>query len=107
MSADNPYQATPTGGMPQNPQLEREIKSQAITSLVVAIVSFICCGIILAPFAIYRGNKAKALIDQSGVGQEHRTLAQVGFVLGIVSLVLNVIVLLFWVLGMVLGGIQA
>ena len=57
---DSPYSPTSAGGMPGgDPQVAKEIKSQAMTSLIVGIVSFFCCGIILAPFAIYRGNKAK------------------------------------------------
>lgn len=104
MSTDNPYQAPPGGAAPQNPQLEKEIKSQAITSLVVGIVSLVCCGIVLAPFAIYRGNKAKTLIDQSGIGQQHRGIAMAGFIIGIVSLVLNVIGLIFYVIMIAAGA---
>ncbi len=98
MSVDNPYQAAPGGAAPQNPQLEKEIKSQAITSLVVGIISLFCCGVILGPFAIYRGNKAKTLIDQSGIGQEHRGLAMAGFIIGIVATVLHLIGLVFYLI---------
>lgn len=98
MSTDNPYQTPPGGAPPQNPQLEKEIKSQAITSLVVGIISIFCCGIVLGPFAIYRGNKAKTLIDQSGIGQEHRGIAMAGFIIGIVAVVLNLIGLVFYLL---------
>ncbi|MEZ6136505.1 MAG: DUF4190 domain-containing protein [Pirellulaceae bacterium] len=97
----NPYapqQIPPTGG---DPKLLGEIKSQATTALVVGIISLFCFGIILAPFAIYRGNKAKKLIDQSGIGQEHRGLAQAGFIIGIIALVLNIIGILFYVLAAV------
>lgn len=66
--------------------------------------SFFCCGIVLAPFAIYRGNKAKTLIDQSGVGIEHRGLAQAGFIVGIISLVLNVVGMGLYILAVVLAA---
>ncbi|QEG43219.1 DUF4190 domain-containing protein [Roseimaritima ulvae] len=104
MSTDNPYQTPAGGAAPQNPQLEKEIKSQAVTSLIVGIVSLVCCGIILAPFAIYRGNKAKSLIDQSGIGQQHRGIAMAGFIIGIVSLVLNVIGLIFYAIAIAAGA---
>lgn len=102
---DNPY--SPVGTGPQgggDSKLAKEIKSQAITSLVVGIVSFFCCGIVLAPFAIYRGNKAKTLIDQSGEGREHRGIAQAGFIVGIVSLILNVIGLILYVVLAIVGA---
>ena len=85
-------------GAGSDPKLLGEIKAQAITSLVVGILSipFFCVGIILAPFAIYRGAKAKRLIDESGVGQEYRGLAVAGFIIGIVVLVLNIVFILPW-----------
>jgi hypothetical protein len=69
-------------------QVAGEIKNQAIASLVVGIIGFFCLGFILGPFAIYRGSKALRLIRQYNIGQQHATLAQVGRVLGIISLVL-------------------
>jgi hypothetical protein len=69
-------------------QVASEIKNQAIASLVVGIIGFFCFGFLLGPFAIYRGSKALRLIRENNIGQEHATLAQVGRVLGIVSLVL-------------------
>lgn len=104
---DNPYAPVNAPNGPQaggDPKLAKEIKSQAIASLIVGIVSFFCCGIVLAPFAIYRGNKAKALIDQTGIGQEHRAIAQAGFIVGIISLILNIFVVLFYVMAAVLGA---
>ena len=103
---DNPYAPVASGSQGGgDPKILKEIKSQAITALVVGIVSFFCCGIVLAPFAIYRGNKAKALIDQTGVGREHRGMAQAGFIVGIVSLALNVIVIAFYVIAIVFGAV--
>ena len=106
----NPYEmpssysgATASSG---DPKLLGEIKAQAITSLVVGIISIFCCGIILAPFAIYRGAKAKRLIDESGVGLEHRGLAVAGFIIGIVALVLHIVGMLFYILAAVLAAAQ-
>ncbi len=86
--------------------LEKEISSQATTSLVVGIISFFCFGIILAPFAIYRGHKALRLIAEHGVGQRYSGTANAGKVIGIVSLCLNVGVVLLWML-LVCGGVLA
>jgi hypothetical protein len=69
-------------------QVAGEIKNQAIASLVVGIIGFFCFGFLLGPFAIYRGSKALRLSRQYNIGLEHRTMAQVGRILGIVSLVL-------------------
>jgi hypothetical protein len=102
----NPFQS-PTSGPDIAQQgatiVLGEIKAQAITSLVVGILSIFCLGIILAPFAIYRGAKAKRLIASSGMGSEHLGMAQAGFVIGIISLVLNIIGVLFLILNMFLA----
>ncbi|MCA9057773.1 MAG: hypothetical protein KDA85_04715 [Planctomycetaceae bacterium] len=57
----------------------------------------------LAPFAIYRGAKAKRLIRENNVGHEHQGMAQAGFIIGIISLVINIILLLFWALSLVIA----
>ena len=98
--SDNPYEMPQTNSQGiGNPALLSEIKSQAVTSLVVGIISIFCCGIILAPFAIYRGAKAKRLIRENNIGQEHEGLAQAGFIIGIVALVLNIVGMLFYAIG--------
>lgn len=79
-----PPGGTPDAGAFQLGQVANEIKSQATASLIVGIIGFFCFGIILGPFAIYRGWKAKSLIQQYNVGQEHATKAQIGFILGII-----------------------
>lgn len=108
---NNPYQSPPSAPGANLAQqganiVLGEIKSQAITSLVVGIISIFCCGIILAPFAIYRGAKAKRLIESSGMGSEHRGMAQAGFIIGIISLVLNIIGLLFMILNIIIQANQ-
>ena len=104
---DNPYSPNSPGVPGGDPKLAKEIKSQALASLIIGIISFFCCGIVLAPFAIYRGNKAKKLIDQTGIGIEHRGIAQAGFIIGIISLVLNVIgIILYIVMALVSIGAQ-
>lgn len=103
----NPYEIpstfSPTGAG-GNPNLLGEIKAQALTSLIVGIISIFCCGIVLAPFAIYRGAKAKRLIDENGIGQEHRGMAVAGFIIGIIALALNVLGIIFYILMAVLAA---
>ncbi len=109
----NPYQAPATSGKPgaygqagANPGLEKEISAQAVGSLVVGIISLFCFGIILAPFAIYRGKKAMTLIDSFQVGHQHRGTAMAGFVIGIISLVFNVLLVGLWAL-LICGSMAA
>ena len=98
----NPYNAPMQAGQPGlNPEAQfvlKEIAAQAKASLVVGIISFFCFGIILAPFAIYRGFKAQSMIRQYNLGHEHAGTAQAGKIIGIIVLVLNVGVILFYAL---------
>jgi hypothetical protein len=80
-----------------------EIKNQAIASLVVGIVGLLCFGFLLGPFAIYRGSKALRLMRQYNIGLEHKRLAQVGRVLGI----LGVVVWLGWLGFSMLGVLMS
>jgi hypothetical protein len=98
-----PYQSGPN---PQQAQVLGEISSQATASLVIGIISFFCFGIILAPFAIYRGSKALRLIQQYNIGHQHSGTANAGKIIGIVSLALNVIGLALYAL-VVCGSIAA
>ena len=109
---DNPYadsssaaHVPPPTGPGSDPAIEKEIKSQAMTSLVVGILSFFCFGIILAPFAIYRGSKAKKLIETHNMGHEHRGIAQAGTIIGWISLVLAILTILFFALAPMFGNI--
>jgi len=81
-----PYGAPPVGGYaaPQN--------TPGITALVTGIIGLLCCGI-LSIIAIWQGRKGMALADS---GQAtNRGVAQAGFILGILGLLL-------WVVGIVI-----
>jgi hypothetical protein len=67
--------------------------SRATTALVLGILGLVCCGLLGIPAAII-GKQEMASIDQGLAPVEGRGLAQAGFILGIVSLVL-------WALGIV------
>jgi hypothetical protein len=62
----------------------------AKNALILGIFAFFCCGLVLGPLAIINANKARSAIamDPSLTGGG---MATAGMVLGIISLVLNVI----------------
>jgi hypothetical protein len=91
----NPY--APPGGYGAPPPYTngpgREAPG-AKQALILGIISLLCCGILLGPFAIVNANKAKQAIamDPTLTGGG---MATAGMVLGIIALVLNVIGLVF------------
>jgi hypothetical protein len=62
-------------------------------ALVLGILGIVCCGIFTAIPAIFLGRKGMKLADQ-GLAT-NRGLAQAGFILGIIGVVLSVISLIF------------
>ena len=73
--------------------------------LVLGIASLFCCGLI-GPIAWIKGNGVTAEIDQSGEGKEHRKLALVGKICGIVGTVIWVLVILGMIVT-IIGGTSA
>lgn len=67
---------------------------QAVLSLVLGVVGVVACGVV-APFAWWLGRRAVREIDASHGRLGGRTLAQVGYVLGIVGTVLLALGALF------------
>jgi hypothetical protein len=55
---------------------------------------------IAAPFGIHYSRKGKRAVDQ-GKTRKHRGLAQAGFIIGIISLILSVIVTAAWVIAII------
>jgi ABC-type Fe3+ transport system permease subunit len=89
-------------GTGMNPAVEGEISSKATTSLITGILSLFCCQL-LGIWAIISANQAQALINQTGVGQQHASKAQIGKILGIIGLVLMVLGIILQVLSIALG----
>ena len=71
--------------------------SQATTVLVLGILSLILCQF-LGPFAWVMGNKELAGIDAGQRPPENRSTAQTGRILGIISTVLLIIGIAFFVI---------
>ena len=70
--------------------------SQATTILVLGILSLVLCQF-LGPFAWVMGNKELAAIDAGERPPENRSTAQTGRILGIISTVLLIIGVVFFI----------
>jgi hypothetical protein len=79
-----------------------------VTSLVAGSLLLMSGGLagplslIASPFGIHYSRKGKRAVDE-GKTPKHRGLAQAGFVIGIISLVLSVIVTAFWAIVIVVA----
>jgi hypothetical protein len=79
-----------------------------VTSIVAAALLLMSAGfagpisLIAAPFGIHYSRKGKRAVDE-GKTPKHRGLAQAGFITGIITLVLSVIVTIFWVVVLVVA----
>ena len=89
--AYNPY-APPGSNAPQQaPGHGLPLRAPgAKEALIYGILSFVCCGAVMGPFAIINANKAKQAIaaDPTLTGGG---MATTGMVLGIIALVLNLL----------------
>jgi hypothetical protein len=87
----------PTG----NP-VEQDIQNKATHALIAAIIGFLCCPFVDI-YAIIVANQALGMINQTGAGQQHRTLATIAKIFAIVHLCLVGLGFLIWVALVVLG----
>jgi len=60
----------------------------AQTAMILAIVGIFCCGIILGPVAIVKGNNAKKSMQASG-NFEGQGMATAAVIIGIIALILH------------------
>lgn len=67
----------------------------AIASLIVGILSLLCCGVILGPVAAIMGFIARNRIAQSGGAVGGGGLAMAGLILGVVGFLLWIVILIF------------
>ncbi len=80
------------GGMFDNGAVA-DLKSDAKKALILSIVSFFCCGVILGSLSIYYGVNARNGLRNYGV-EDGQGMALAAIIIGIISVVLNVLVLL-------------
>jgi hypothetical protein len=85
----------------------RQTASGAVTALVLGILGLVMCGPFTAVPAIIVGRNATREIDASHGQLEGRSMAQAGFILGIVGTVVGALAFLFVVVVFVFGGVIA
>ncbi len=61
---------------------------RAITALILGIATFVCCGLLGIP-AFFLGRAEENAIDRGEAPAVGRTLAKIGWILGLVGLILN------------------
>ena len=98
------YQPPGAGGQPpppgfhhEPPRGQQQTPGNAIASLVLGILGLVLCPIICSVLAIVFGQQARGQIERdpnlTGAG-----LAQAGYIMGIVGLVLYGLLILFWII---------
>ena len=90
----------PSAGTPPAPP---GASSKAILALVLGILSLVCCGFVTGIPAIIIGKQEMNAIKEGRSNKEGHSLAQVGFILGIVGTALACVGLLLYGLLMVFG----
>lgn len=64
--------------------------------MILGILSLVCCGLFAGIPAIILGHMAKKEID-TAPGQTGRGMAQAGFIMGIISVVLSIVGIIVYV----------
>ena len=88
--------------VPSGSPVEQEIQTKATHAIIAAVVGFFCC-FLVDIYAIIVANQALAMINQSGVGQQHKTLATVAKIIAIIHLCLAGLGIVLWIVMMVFG----
>ena len=91
------YPPPPPGGAPApgNYGMPPQQNKKALWSMILGIISPLCCGVILGPVAIVLSRQAKSEIAYSRGQQTGDGMATAGFVLGIIGTIV-------WTLGVLL-----
>ena len=84
------------GGWAPTPPPHPQATTAMVLGLIGLIGSFILCGLplVLSPFALVIGARARGEIDRSGGAYSGRDQAQVGFITGVIGTVFLVLALL-------------
>lgn len=99
MSYSAPPPPDATGGYGYG-YAQPKTNKKAVWSLVTGILGLICCGLVGGIPALILGNMAKKEIAASGGAETGAGMAQAGFVLGIIAIVLSVLGLIAFATGM-------
>ena len=87
------------GGVPQN-------HPRATTALILGILAFLCCGIFTGIPAFIIGRRAEAEIYASGGQLGGAGMAKAGWILGLISIILSVLALIFWIVLFATGAFE-
>lgn len=87
--ADTPE--TPAVPTTPPPVPQKSDNTKAIVTLVLGILSVMCCGFFAGIPAIFVGRSELKAIDEGRSSLENRTLAKIGFILGIVGTILSIL----------------
>src|SRR5262245_24123609 len=88
-SSTPPAAPAPAAPMPA----QQSASGRAITALILGIATFVCCGLLGIP-AFFLGRAEEKAIDAGQAPAVGRTLAKIGWILGLVGLILNCLSLL-------------
>lgn len=96
-TGDAPATPPPTPQTPGGPTPPAKAdNTKAILTLVLGILSIICCGFFAGIPAIFVGRSELKAIDEGRSSEDNRTLAKVGFILGIVGTILSILATLVY-----------
>ncbi len=86
-----PSNPQPTASAPAAPGAKPQSNSKAVISLVLGILSLLCCGFFAGIPAIIVGRSEVKAIDEGRADPTNRNLAQIGWILGLVGTILSAI----------------
>jgi small-conductance mechanosensitive channel len=103
--ADTPEMQSPTGGTSPTapvtpaapPPGTKSDNTKAIVTLVLGILSIVCCGFFAGIPAIFLGRSELKAIDEGRSQEQNRNLAKIGFILGIVGTILSILATLAYI----------
>jgi len=101
MEPQQPY--SPVSQPPIPPRSASYSSTKTIVSLVLGILSLVCCGFFAGIPAIILGKSELKAIDAGQVHESNRMMAKVGMILGIVGTILYLLGLLIYALLIVLA----
>ncbi len=65
--------------------------TKALVSLVLGILSLVCCGFFAGLPAVFLGRSELKAIDQGRAPESNRNLAKLGFIFGLIGTILSLI----------------
>lgn len=80
-------------------RINNQIKSYAMLSFAFSVLGLFCLGVIIGPISFVLSTKALNLIDDHNIGHMYKPWALAGKYLGVLSFIINSILLLFILFG--------